>query len=209
MQVLATVSDRRGALSDSDHLEGRAGEMPAQARSMKLEGIICKRRDAPYRSGRGKTWLKLKCERGEVFVALGFTPPVGSRTGLGSLQLGDRTEAGALEYAGGVGCGFPAQELGALRGKLDALTTPGLPDAMVLCRRSAGPCDHVGVARTRHRGAVDRVVRVRTHPARDLIPDSRGPASRRDCTRERRSRCRASPSSAAANRRRSRVRRAR
>ena len=28
---------------------------------MGLEGIIAKRRDAPYRSGRGGDWLKIKC----------------------------------------------------------------------------------------------------------------------------------------------------
>jgi bifunctional non-homologous end joining protein LigD len=25
-----------------------------------LEGIVCKRRDAPYRSGRSKVWVKVK-----------------------------------------------------------------------------------------------------------------------------------------------------
>ncbi|MBO0711057.1 MAG: DNA ligase D [Acetobacteraceae bacterium] len=130
-QILAKLSDWRDALRYSDHVEGRAGKMLHRACSMKLEGIICKRRDAPYRSGRGNTWLKLKCQGREEFIVLGFTPPSGSRTGLGSLHLGYRTEAGALEYAGGVGSGFTAQELAALRRKLDALIAPGPPDAMV------------------------------------------------------------------------------
>jgi ATP-dependent DNA ligase len=28
---------------------------------MKLEGIVSKRRDAPYRSGKQRGWVKIKC----------------------------------------------------------------------------------------------------------------------------------------------------
>ena len=44
---------------------------------MGLEGIICKQADAPYRSGRGRSWLKVKCQGREEFIVLGFTPPAG------------------------------------------------------------------------------------------------------------------------------------
>jgi len=52
---------------------------------------------------------------------LGWTLPGGSRTGLGSLQLGHHDEAGQLHYAGGVGTGFSERELAELRARLDAL----------------------------------------------------------------------------------------
>ena len=55
---------------------------------MGLEGIICKQADAPYRAGRGHGWVKVKCHGREEFIVLGWTPPGGSRTGLGSLHLG-------------------------------------------------------------------------------------------------------------------------
>ena len=119
--ALAELSDWRGALRYSDHFEGKLDEMRRQACGMGLEGIICKQADAPYRSGRNKTWLKLKCQGREEFVVLGFTPPAGSRTGLGSLHLGYRDPEGGLQYVGGVGTGFTDKELAALRARLDAI----------------------------------------------------------------------------------------
>jgi bifunctional non-homologous end joining protein LigD len=41
---------------------------------MGVEGIICKLADAPYRAGRSRVWLKVKCESREEFVAIGWTP---------------------------------------------------------------------------------------------------------------------------------------
>ena len=52
---------------------------------------------------------------------LGWTPPNGSRIGLGSLHLGYYDEAGNLHYAGGVGTGFSDDELDTLRERLTPL----------------------------------------------------------------------------------------
>ena len=41
---------------------------------MKLEGIVSKRADAPYRSGRTKSWLKIKCGMGQEFIIIGWQP---------------------------------------------------------------------------------------------------------------------------------------
>jgi len=128
--VLAGLSDWRGALRFSDHFEGVLDTIREQACGMGLEGIICKQADAPYRSGRSKSWLKLKCQGREEFIVLGFTPPAGSRTGLGALHVGYRDPEGALQYAGGVGTGFTDTELAALRQRLDAIVA-GPPSGMV------------------------------------------------------------------------------
>ena len=40
---------------------------------MDLEGIVSKRLDAPYSSGRGETWTKAKCRRGHEVVIGGWT----------------------------------------------------------------------------------------------------------------------------------------
>ena len=128
-QALRTLSDWRGALRYSDHFIGNVDAMRRQACGMSLEGIICKQADAPYRSGRGKSWLKVKCQGREEFIVLGFTPPAGSRTGLGALHMGYRDPEGALQYVGGVGTGFTVKELAALRRRLDRLVSdppPGL-----------------------------------------------------------------------------------
>ena len=69
-----------------------------------LEGIISKRRDAPYRSGRTLTWVKVKCSPRQELVIGGYT--ISKKTGgLGSLLLG-HYEDGKLVYDGRVGTGF-------------------------------------------------------------------------------------------------------
>jgi ATP-dependent DNA ligase len=44
----------------SESLDGDGETMFRHACKLGLEGIVSKRRDAPYRSGRSKTWLKVK-----------------------------------------------------------------------------------------------------------------------------------------------------
>ena len=114
-----------GMLRYSDHHEGDAARMRQAACKMKLEGIICKKADAAYRSGRGHDWLKVKCAGREEVLVLGWTEPAGSRTGLGALHLGYYDAQGRLHYAGGVGTGFSDDTLAMLRDRLDLLgTTP-------------------------------------------------------------------------------------
>ena len=50
-----------------------------RVRGMNLEGVVSKRADAPYRSGRGGEWVKVKCWKRERFAVIGFVPE-GSRT---------------------------------------------------------------------------------------------------------------------------------
>ncbi|MDR6208216.1 DNA ligase D-like protein (predicted ligase) [Paraburkholderia graminis] len=74
----------------------------ASACKMKLEGIIAKRADAPYRSGRSADWIKLKCRLRQEFVVGGFTRTKGARAGVHSLLLGVHEKDGSLRYAGSV-----------------------------------------------------------------------------------------------------------
>ncbi len=110
-RILSGFADWRGMLRYSDHHTGDAAAMRREACRMELEGIVCKQIDAPYRPGRSRSWLKVKCRGREEFVVLGWTPPGGSRTGLGSLHLGYYDPKGRLHYAGGVGSGFSDEEL--------------------------------------------------------------------------------------------------
>ena len=48
------------ALRFSEHLEGDGEAIFRHACALGLEGIVSKRRDARYRSGRSLTWLKIK-----------------------------------------------------------------------------------------------------------------------------------------------------
>ncbi|HTJ45605.1 MAG TPA: non-homologous end-joining DNA ligase [Kofleriaceae bacterium] len=104
----------------SDHVVGNGGAFFRAACEKQLEGIVSKRRDAPYRGGRGTTWVKTKCMKRQELVIGGWTDPEGSRNGIGSLVLGvyDRSK---LVYAGKVGTGFTAKTLIQIRKELDTL----------------------------------------------------------------------------------------
>jgi bifunctional non-homologous end joining protein LigD len=102
----------------SDHVVGRGTEFFAAACAKGVEGVVAKRADAPYRSGRSRAWLKIKCSRRQEFVIGGFTDPSGSRVGLGALLLGAYDAGGDLRYCGKVGTGFDGATLTALRGAL-------------------------------------------------------------------------------------------
>jgi DNA ligase D-like protein (predicted ligase) len=85
------------------------------------EGLIAKRADAPYQAGRGRDWLKFKCENSQEFVIGGYTDPQGSRHGLGALLIGYYDDKGQLTYAGKVGTGFDEATLASLRHTLAGL----------------------------------------------------------------------------------------
>jgi bifunctional non-homologous end joining protein LigD len=101
-----------------DHTDGSGAEFFGEACRIGAEGVISKRGDAPYRAGRGQSWLKSKCGARQEFVVVGFTPASGSRVGLGALLLGFYDDDGALHYCGKVGTGFSDAALSELRGTL-------------------------------------------------------------------------------------------
>ena len=101
----------------SDHVIGQGPAFFAQAARMGLEGIVSKQRNAPYRSGRSRSWLKMKCSQRQELVVVGFTDPKGSRTLLGALLLATYS-GGALVYRGRVGTGFSERSLRDLHRRL-------------------------------------------------------------------------------------------
>ncbi|HVN38857.1 MAG TPA: DNA ligase D [Myxococcota bacterium] len=110
-----------GVLLAAPHFEERGEEVYAQVQALGLEGIVAKRADSPYRSGRTPLWKKVRSLATADLVVVGFTVPAGSRTGFGALHLA-RAEAGGLVYTGRVGSGFSDHDLLTLRADLDALT---------------------------------------------------------------------------------------
>ena len=128
-ELLARLIDAAGshALAYSEHVEGDATAAFDASAGSGLEGIVCKRADAPYRSGRGRAWIKLKHVADESFVVVGHTPPKNSRYGFGSLLLAQPGNGG-LEYVGRVGSGFSDDSLRAIHRRLQAL---GSRDAAV------------------------------------------------------------------------------
>jgi bifunctional non-homologous end joining protein LigD len=79
----------------------------AAGRARQLEGVVAKRRDAPYRPGvRSPAWVKIKHRRTQEVVVGGWTDGRGALSGnLGALLVGIPSPGG-LAYAGKVGTGF-------------------------------------------------------------------------------------------------------
>ncbi|TGP40301.1 DNA ligase D [bacterium M00.F.Ca.ET.228.01.1.1] len=99
----------------------------ASACRMKLEGIIGKRADAPYRSGRSTDWIKLKCNRRQEFVVGGFTRLKGTRAGVHSLLLGVHEKDGSLRYAGSVRPYFSSRAAAAFLARADSAHCEATP----------------------------------------------------------------------------------
>jgi ATP-dependent DNA ligase len=118
--------DFGGPIRLSTHRNGDGEAYLKQACERGWEGLIAKRADAPYRSGRSSDWLKFKCENGQEFVVGGFTDPSGSRIGFGALLLGYH-DGDRLRYAGKVGTGFDTEALRSLRTRLNGLVQPRSP----------------------------------------------------------------------------------
>ncbi len=92
----------------SDHHDGDGPTFFGQAANLGLEGIISKRADAPYASGKTKTWLKVKTSNAGDFEVVGFTAGKAGG-GLGALLLAERRNH-KLHYVGKVGTGFNARQ---------------------------------------------------------------------------------------------------
>jgi DNA ligase D-like protein (predicted ligase) len=120
-----------GPLRLNPHRRGEHGEeLYREACEKGLEGVIAKRADSPYRSGRSRDWLKLKCHAEQELVIGGYTAPKGSRTEFGALLVGYNDERGRLRYAGKVGTGFDQhtlKELGARLRELEQDRSPFEP----------------------------------------------------------------------------------
>lgn len=118
LQLLESAGFEPGALVRySDHIRGQGPDFFEQACALGLEGIVSKRANASYRSGRSRLWLKAKCTEHAKFVVGGYTPPSGARSGFGALLLGT-FRGGRLEYVGRVGTGFSRRQLEALHRRL-------------------------------------------------------------------------------------------
>lgn len=101
----------------SEHLEGNAEQFLGSSCDLSLEGIVSKRKDSVYLSGRNDHWVKAKCQQRQEFVIAGFTEGEGSRLGFGALLLGVY-ENEKLHYVGRVGTGFSSESLISLKERL-------------------------------------------------------------------------------------------
>ena len=114
--------DFDGRINFSEHfLEADTGFLNKIC-DLEMEGLICKRGDAPYVSGRAKSWLKVKCHKRQEFVIGGFSEPTHAERGIGAILLGYYEEE-KFVYAGKCGTGFDRDTSVMLRKMLDAIET--------------------------------------------------------------------------------------
>lgn len=120
LRALLEGIGRTGPIYFTDHVEGDGARMLETLCREGYEGVIAKRADRPYRSGRGRAWLKIKCGRDQEFVIVGSSPS-GKGRPFSSLLLAVH-EGGILRYAGRVGSGFSEADLSRIAARLDRLS---------------------------------------------------------------------------------------
>jgi bifunctional non-homologous end joining protein LigD len=105
----------------SGHFDEEGEVMLRHACRLSLEGLVSKRRDDPYRSGRTTSWIKSKCLNRDEFVIIGYLPASNAPgAAIGSLVLGARADGGFVAV-GRVGTGFTDAVAAELHRRLQAL----------------------------------------------------------------------------------------
>lgn len=117
---------KTAAVRLSEHFTEPGPMLLKHACQMKLEGIISKRRDAPYHSGRGGDWVKTKCSDRQELVVAGYAPSTVDPRAIGALILG-YYRGGRLHYAGRVGTGYTHKVARDLWTRLQPLRTDKPP----------------------------------------------------------------------------------
>jgi bifunctional non-homologous end joining protein LigD len=134
----AALLDRRAVLANvlkgccdgrvrlSEHLIGDGEMVMDKACELGLEGIISKRADKPYRSGRSGDWIKSTCQLTDEFVIGGYLDSAPYDDAVGALALG-AYERGRLVYVGRVGTGFNRRTAGEVWQALQPMRTATSP----------------------------------------------------------------------------------
>ena len=129
LQRLLAGVPARGPVRYSEHFAEQGSLVLKQACGLRLEGIISKRKDAPYPAGRSEAWIKAKCSNRQEFVVAGYAPSNVMPKAVGALIVGYH-EDGKLRYGGRVGTGYTrtvARDLWKLLHPLERSTSPFSP----------------------------------------------------------------------------------
>jgi bifunctional non-homologous end joining protein LigD len=132
-RILAMLIEKlpRAPILLSETIDEPGDVLFQHACEMGLEGIVAKRSDAPYRSGRVETWIKVKCLKAIRLAGIGYVPAKGNS--IAALRLA-RREGDKLVYAGKVGTGFSVLTAQSVRARLEPLMRKTPPTAKPLNR---------------------------------------------------------------------------
>jgi bifunctional non-homologous end joining protein LigD len=106
LALRSMIAQNSTVLRYLDHFGGPGEAVLASACELAMEGIVSKRTNARYTSGRGDSWTKAKCRGRDEFLVGGWTQDKNGR-GLGALLVGAYRD-GKFVYLGKVGTGFSA-----------------------------------------------------------------------------------------------------
>ena len=123
---LLSDNSKTGVIRYTDHFEEGGPLILRKACEIGLEGIISKRRDAPYHSGRTDNFIKTKCRGGQEFIVAGYTPSTALPKAIGALIVAVH-ENGELRYAGRIGTGYTQKTARDLFKRLEPLRTERRP----------------------------------------------------------------------------------
>ncbi|WP_445489774.1 DNA ligase D [Rhodopseudomonas sp. RCAM05734] len=122
--LLAARGKRKeGLIRYVEHFETGGDAILQSACKLSLEGIVSKKLDSPYRSGRSESWTKAKCRAGHEVVIGGWKSNAGKfRSLLVGVNRGDH-----LAYVGVVGTGYGQDKVKALMPALKAAAAKQSP----------------------------------------------------------------------------------
>jgi bifunctional non-homologous end joining protein LigD len=104
-ELARLIGKGRGPIRYSEDFEGDGAVVLRHACQISLEGIVSKRIDERYRSGRSESFVKIKCSNAQEFVVGGYSPSTAMPRAIGALAVG-YYDHGRLIYAGRVGTGY-------------------------------------------------------------------------------------------------------
>jgi bifunctional non-homologous end joining protein LigD len=107
--ILGRLLPAQGVIRYADHIEEYGEAFFDEACKHGVEGMVGKRADSAYTSGRrGRDWVKVKAPKRADLAVVGYLPGKGTRQPLGSLMLAWR-RGDELVYAGNIGSGLTEQ----------------------------------------------------------------------------------------------------
>ena len=105
LQRLLKTAGKNGRIRYAEHFVEDGPVILEHACGLNLEGVVSKRKDAPYRSGRSENFIKAKCHNAQEFVVAGYSPSSADPHAVGALTVAVHDD-GELRYAGRVGTGY-------------------------------------------------------------------------------------------------------
>jgi len=143
------------ALIYVEYLDAHGEQAFRSACELGLEGLVAKRRDSAYRSGRSESWIKLKCTKSDTFPIVAFVEKLGAKPRrVASLYIG-RHEGDELLYAGKAQSGYTLDDAIEVRERLDPFITKHSPLAVPIKKPKATWVEPVVEAEIEYAGVTD------------------------------------------------------